>query len=52
MERKAKIEADQIIGDLRARRTKASRDRLSLLDVAFAHLKAYEARRARSAPNA
>jgi len=52
IERNAKIEADHIIGDLLARRTQASRDRLSLLDVAFAHLKAYEARRARSAQNA
>jgi 2-dehydropantoate 2-reductase len=45
IERNAKIEADHIIGDLLARRTPALQpNRLSLLEVALVHLKAYEAR--------
>jgi 2-dehydropantoate 2-reductase len=48
LERGARTEADHIIGDLLARRGPASAD-LSLLDVAFAHLKSHELRRAREA---
>ena len=45
IERNAKIEADHIVGDLLARRTPTlQHNRLSLLEVAFVHLKAYEAR--------
>ena len=56
IERGAPIEAEQIIGDLLRRdrrgegqgRTKAS----PLLRIAYAHLKSYEARRAREAGQA
>jgi len=48
LERGARTEADHIIGDLLARRGAAPAD-LSLLDVAFAHLKSNELRRAREA---
>jgi 2-dehydropantoate 2-reductase len=45
IERNATIEADHIIGDLLARRTPVlQQNRISLLEVAFVHLKAYEAR--------
>ncbi|MGJ7508061.1 2-dehydropantoate 2-reductase [Variovorax sp. GT1P44] len=47
IERGAPIEADHIVGDLLRR--SADSKALSLLRVAFAHLKAYEARRAREA---
>ncbi|KIG09850.1 2-dehydropantoate 2-reductase [Caballeronia concitans] len=47
IENNAPIEADQIVGDLLARR-KTAPDGTSLLAVAYAHLKAYEARRARA----
>jgi 2-dehydropantoate 2-reductase len=46
IERGAPIEADHIIGDLIRRGAGASGDH-SLLRIAYAHLKAYEARRAR-----
>lgn len=49
LERGAPIEADHIIGDLLRRRPAESRSDLSLLEVADMRLKAYEARRARSA---
>lgn len=51
IERGAPIEADQIIGDLLAR-GEEQRDKHPLLRVANAHLKAYEARRARERRNA
>ncbi len=51
VERNGPTEADHIIGDLLARRPKAvgSDSDPSLLRLAYTHLKAYEARRARSA---
>jgi 2-dehydropantoate 2-reductase len=48
MERGAPIEADHIIGDL-IRRGEAKKCELPLLRIAYAHLKAYEARRTREA---
>lgn len=47
IERQARIEADHVIGDLLRRRPAGSHnaDRLSALDIAYAHLKAYEAGR-------
>ena len=44
------IEADHIVGDLLLRRTaeRAQRKGASLLQIAYTHLKAYEARRART----
>ena len=45
LERNARTESEHIIGDLLARRRSAPGD-LSLLDVAYAHLKTYEVRRA------
>lgn len=50
MERGGAIEADHIIGDLLARA--ADRKHAPLLRVVYAHLKAYEARRARQAREA
>lgn len=47
IERGAPIEADHILGDLLGRGG-ASRDTGSLLDIAFRHAKAYEARRIRN----
>jgi 2-dehydropantoate 2-reductase len=47
IERGAPIEADHILGDL-LRRGGANKNAGSLLDIAFAHAKAYEARRART----
>ncbi|MGZ5205219.1 MAG: ketopantoate reductase family protein [Caldimonas sp.] len=49
MERGAPVEADHVIGDLLRRSNRADVQRASLLRVAHAHLKAYEARRARAA---
>ncbi len=46
IERGARIEADHVIGDLIRRGTKEPRD-YPLLRIAYAHLKAYEARRTR-----
>ncbi len=46
----APIEADHIVGDLIARGGGALRRDVSLLGVAYAHLKAYEARQKRSQP--
>ena len=46
IERGAPIEADHIIGDLLRRAGTEARD-TALLRIAYAHLKAYEARRAR-----
>ncbi|VXC79314.1 2-dehydropantoate 2-reductase [Burkholderia sp. 8Y] len=48
IENNAPIEADHIVGDLLARRKAAVDASSSVLATAFAHLKAYEARRARS----
>jgi 2-dehydropantoate 2-reductase len=48
IERGAAIEADQIVGDLLGRSMRDERSTL-LLRVVYAHLKAYEARRAREA---
>jgi len=44
----ARVEADQIVGDLIARRAprQSPASRLSLLEIAYCHLKAYEAQRA------
>jgi 2-dehydropantoate 2-reductase len=50
IERGAPIEADEIIGDFLARGEAAGRD-TPLLRIANAHLKAYEARRARERTN-
>ncbi len=49
IERNAPIEAEHIIGDLLRRGHKGcpSQSKLSLLGIAYTHLKAYEARRAR-----
>jgi 2-dehydropantoate 2-reductase len=47
IERGAPIEADHILGDL-LNRGGVSRDAGSLLNIAFLHVKAYEARRARN----
>ena len=44
LERGAAVEADHVLGDLLARSAEAPRA-LSLLRVAYLHLKAYEARR-------
>ncbi|HKT19562.1 MAG TPA: 2-dehydropantoate 2-reductase [Stellaceae bacterium] len=46
MERQAPIEADHILGDLIRRRNEAEATQggIALLDLAYAHLKAYEAR--------
>ncbi|HET7064077.1 MAG TPA: 2-dehydropantoate 2-reductase [Rudaea sp.] len=51
VERNGPTEADHIIGDLLARRPKSagSGSAPSLLQLAYSHLKAYDARRARSA---
>ena len=48
VERGGPTEADHILGDLLARRRDAAADRLSPLQIAYAHLQAYEARRRRS----
>ena len=47
LERGARIEADHILGDLLRRGAGVVDGHRSLLAIAFAHLKAYEARRAR-----
>jgi 2-dehydropantoate 2-reductase len=46
IERGAPIEGDHIVGDLLRRSEKESRD-FPLLRIAYAHLRAYEARRQR-----
>ena len=48
IERRAPIEADHIIGDL-LRRSNEQAGASPLLRIVYAHLKAYEARRAREA---
>jgi 2-dehydropantoate 2-reductase len=48
IEHNAPIEADHIVGDL-IRRGEAKQCNIALLRIAYAHLKAYEARRAREA---
>ncbi|HEX4411172.1 MAG TPA: 2-dehydropantoate 2-reductase [Xanthobacteraceae bacterium] len=48
IERRAPIEADHVVGDL-IRRGKGGPQDFPLLRIAYAHLKAYEARRAREA---
>jgi 2-dehydropantoate 2-reductase len=47
IERGGPIEADHIVGDLLRRSTAQSSQDRSLLRIAYAHLKAYEARRKR-----
>jgi 2-dehydropantoate 2-reductase len=47
LENGAPIEADHIVGDLIARR-RSKVEGTSMLEVAYAHLKAYESRRARA----
>jgi 2-dehydropantoate 2-reductase len=47
VERNAPIEADHIIGDL-LRRAARAQEKLSPLNIAYTHLKAYEARRTRT----
>jgi len=47
VERGARTEADHILGDLMRRAGPAGGDRAPLLRIAYAHLRAYEARRAR-----
>jgi 2-dehydropantoate 2-reductase len=47
LEQGAPIEADHVVGDL-LQRSGAAPDELAMLRLAYAHLKAYEARRARS----
>jgi 2-dehydropantoate 2-reductase len=49
IERGAPIEADHIVGDLLRRGSEEQLKQVSLLRVALAHLKTYEARRAREA---
>jgi 2-dehydropantoate 2-reductase len=49
IERSAPIEADHIVGDL-IQRGGSRRDTFPLLQIAFAHLKTYEARREREKP--
>lgn len=50
IEANSPIEADHIVGDLLGRRDPATakRDGESVLQIAYTHLKAYEARRART----
>jgi 2-dehydropantoate 2-reductase len=48
LEQGAPIEADHVVGDLLAR-SGAAPDELAMLRLAYAHLKAYEVRRSRSA---
>jgi 2-dehydropantoate 2-reductase len=48
IERNAPIEADHIIGDLLRRGAALSLGNLSHLNIAYTHLKAYEARRTRT----
>ncbi|HZV21825.1 MAG TPA: 2-dehydropantoate 2-reductase [Hyphomicrobiales bacterium] len=48
VERGGRIEADHILGDLLSR-SPSAKDALSLLHIAYTHLKAYEARRMREA---
>ena len=47
VENHARVEADHVIGDLLARRDPQAADTLSLLRIAYNHLKAYEVRTAR-----
>jgi len=46
IERGARIEADHIVGDLLSRQSSSAVARAAVLEFAFAHLKAYEARNA------
>ena len=48
IERGGPVEADHVVGDL-LRRKSAGADKSSILRIAYVHLKAYEARRAREA---
>ncbi len=50
VEPNAPIEADHIIGDLLRREKQGAKSKVSLLSVAYTHLKAYEARRERTLP--
>jgi 2-dehydropantoate 2-reductase len=47
IENNARTEAEHVIGDLLCRTPENSDASLSLLRISYAHLKAYEARRAR-----
>ena len=47
IERRAPVEADHVLGDLLGRAAPEERTRASLLRVAYVHLKAYEAARAK-----
>jgi 2-dehydropantoate 2-reductase len=47
IESNSRIEADHVVGDLLRRRRGNGAEFVSLLKVAFAHLKSYEARRGR-----
>ncbi|UEP37470.1 2-dehydropantoate 2-reductase [Burkholderia ambifaria] len=47
VENRARVEADHVIGDLLARRDPQAADALSLLRIAYNHLKTYEVRVAR-----
>ncbi|MDQ6626843.1 MAG: 2-dehydropantoate 2-reductase [Pseudomonadota bacterium] len=49
VERGSAVEADHVLGDLLGRAPATAPETLSLLGIAYAHLKAYEARRARIA---
>ncbi|KWA00195.1 2-dehydropantoate 2-reductase [Burkholderia territorii] len=52
VENRARVEADHVIGDLLARRDPQAVDALSLLRIAYNHLKAYEVRVARESATA
>ncbi|KVQ65604.1 2-dehydropantoate 2-reductase [Burkholderia territorii] len=52
VENRARVEADHVIGDLLARRDPQAADALSLLRIAYNHLKAYEVRVARESATA
>ena len=49
VERNSVTEADHLLGDMLVRRGAATGGGLSVLELAYTHLKAYEARRVRSA---
>jgi 2-dehydropantoate 2-reductase len=49
VERGARTEADHVLGDLLSRRPDSAGDHHALLAIAYAHLRAFEARRARTA---
>jgi len=49
VENQARTEVDPILGDLLARAPESDKPTSSVLNIAFNHLKAYEARRVRAA---